>query len=327
MWQRCSILLFLVWLYSVGVAASPSLDRRALDRFIQEMVTEHGFDRTQLGALFEKARMSSQILEAISRPAEAKPWYKYRPIFVTRKRTQAGIKFWAEHFQILERAERVYGVAPEIIVSIIGVETLYGKRMGNHRVIDALATLAFNYPTRASFFRSELKDFLLLTREQETNPLTLTGSYAGAMGMPQFIASSYRNYAVDFDDDGRADIWQDPADAIGSVANYLKVHGWRAGGPIAIRAQVTGDGYLNLLGRGLQPHTAWDKIKQAGVIPEREVTGNPLAVLIALETGSGRQYWLALQNFYVITRYNRSPLYAMAVFQLAEAIHAGYEER
>ena len=321
--MRILLLLVSVFLVTNGAWAA-GVNRAALEQFLLEMQTEHGYDPDKARAYFNHVTISPKIISTISRPAESKPWYKYRQIFVTEQRIRGGAKFWRNHAATLAQAERVYGVPGEIIVAIIGVETYYGKQGGSHRVLDALSTLAFNYPRRADFFRSELKHFLLLTRERGVNPLSLHGSYAGAMGMPQFMPSSYRNYAVDFNQDGRIDIWQTPKDSIGSVANYLNAHGWQAGGPIVVSARVAGGQHRNYLDLGLEPQTTWSTLKQSGVAPTREVAGDPLAVLLALETAGGNEYWLGLNNFYVITRYNHSALYAMSVYQLAERIRSDY---
>lgn len=310
-----------------GTASADSLDQSAVSGFIDEMVQRHGFVRADLESLFQRVNLLPVVLGAISQPAEAKPWYKYRPRFVTPERVQKGIDFWIENRPILERAEKEYRVPAEVIVAIIGVETYYGRNSGDHRVADALATLAFNYPRRAAFFRSELEEFLLFTREQKIDPLSLNGSYAGAMGIPQFIPSSYRSYAVDFDGDGLMDIWNNTGDAVGSVANYLKVQGWEIGKPVAVRATVTGSDHTGFLDTGQEPRSELSKLEQAGVVPQSRIDGNPPAILVALETEAGEEYWVTLKNFYVIRRYNRSPLYAMAVYQLGEAIREGYKTR
>ena len=294
-------------------------------KFIGELVEKEGFDAEHLRNVFSEFHPKQSILDAISRPAEAKPWFKYRPIFVTNRRRNDGVVFWRENADELARAETQYRVPAEIIVAIIGVETFYGKHKGRYRVVDALATLGFAYPPRASFFRSELKHFLLLTREQGVHPLSLSGSYAGAMGMPQFISSSYRSYAVDFDRDGFIDIWENRSDVIGSVANYLNVHGWTAGEPIANRADAVEADVGSFLTDGLKPDIQLEKLLDAGVKLAATVTGNPEVSFIALELAADTEYWLGMGNFYALTRYNHSALYAMAVFQLAEQIRSAYE--
>ena len=296
-------------------------------RFIDEMVQRHGFDRQWLTGLFAQAQRRDDILEAISRPAEkTKPWHEYREIFVNPGRIEGGVNFWQRNAAILARAEREFGVDPGVIVAIIGVETRYGGHTGRYRVLDALSTLAFAYPPRSKFFRSELEQFLLLAREEHVPPDKALGSYAGAMGYGQFIPSSYRNYAVDFDGDGRRDLWDSMDDIIGSVANYFHRHGWAANQPVARPARLHGEAPPALLDEGLKPK------RTAGFFAERGITARPPlpadmpAALLALEASGGPEYWLTLNNFYVITRYNRSPMYAMAVYQLSEAIRDAYEQ-
>lgn len=293
-----------------------------VSQFIDEMVSKHGFEKQELDAVFSEARVSSTILDAISRPAEAMPWYKYRNIFLRNDRIQLGQKFIKEHEALLQRAYDVYGVPPEIIAAIIGVETRYGSHKGSYRVIDSLVTLGFRYPKRASFFRRELEQFLLLARDEGLDPLKVTGSYAGAMGIPQFISSSFRHYAVDFDDDGHIDIWENPADAIGSVANYFKVHGWKRDQSVAFPATVSGTGFQSVLTSSLEPEKTVAEILGSGVSIERTAPPEANAKLLEYEQENGNEYWLGLQNFYVITRYNHSALYAMAVYQLSQEIAA-----
>lgn len=307
-----------------SAANAEGLNRSAVNRFIDEMAAQPGFNRATLQALFAKVHLVPSILKAISRPAEALPWYKYRRIFLTDQRIKGGVAFWAQHAAALQRAEAQYGVPPEVVIAILGVETLYGRHTGKYRVMDALSTLAFNYPQRASFFRSELKSFLLLTRQQDVDPLSVTGSYAGAMGVPQFIASSYLAYAVDFNGDGHKDLWHDPVDAIGSVANFLSEHGWKRGQPVAVPAHTDGRDYKSILARGLEPKTPLHTLEADGIKPAHPIAGNPPAALLMLAASSGDEYWISLHNFYVITRYNRSPLYAMAVLQLAQAIRQAH---
>ncbi|MDE2089946.1 MAG: lytic murein transglycosylase B [Gammaproteobacteria bacterium] len=299
----------------------PLLERREVQAFIDDMAARHGFDRARLAALFGRARELPDIVAAMSRPYEAKPWYQYRPLFVNSARAEEGLAFWNANADTLARAHRAYGVPPQIIVAIIGVETRYGKQMGRYSVLDALTTLAFDYPPRAQFFQTQLEDFLLLTRAQKIDPLTVMGSYAGAMGQPQFLPSSFRRYAVDFDGDGRCDLWNDSADAIGSVANYFKAHGWKTGQPVTSRARLVGHAYLPLLlDPALEPKLTLAQLKRDGVIPDRTLANDLHGALIGLEGRYGMEYWVGLRNFYVITRYNHSPLYAMAVYQLSQKI-------
>lgn len=297
-------------------------ERADIRAFVDDMAQKHGFDRAALLATFAQVQLKQKIIEAITRPAEAKPWYQYRPIFVTDTRIEEGVAFWNENRALLERAQQEYGVPPEIIVAILGVETRYGRHKGGYKVLDSLSTLAFNYPSRGAFFRSELEQYLLLTREEELDPLAITGSYAGAMGKAQFIASSYRRYAVDFDADGKRDLWDNTADAIGSVANYFQRHRWQPGAMVTTPTAVNGEQVQALVGMGIKPHTPMAQLRIQGVMPEGNVNPDEMAALIELETQEGHEYWLGLNNFYVITRYNRSPLYAMAVYQLGQAILA-----
>lgn len=290
-------------------------------KFIQEMAKKHKFKEEELEKLFARVEHQPSIIEAISRPAESKPWYQYRPIFVTPDRIREGVKFWNSHEAQLKKAEKKYGVPAQIIVAIIGVETRYGRHSGKYRVIDALGTLAFDYPPRATFFRQELENFLLMTREEKRDPLQFTGSYAGAMGMPQFMPSSFLSYAIDFDKDGRRDLWDNTGDVIGSVANYFARHHWKKGEPIASRAELNGTPPQALLDKGYEPSMPFKQLQSLGVKAHTDYKADSEVALVALESSPGQQqYWVTRRNFYVITRYNHSPLYAMAVYQLGEAI-------
>lgn len=294
--------------------------REEVRKFIDDMVTKHDFSRQDLVTLMNKVKTVDSIIDAISRPAESKPWYQYRPIFITPKRIKQGVAFLKENRETLQRAEQVYGVPPEVVTAILGVETFYGRQTGGYRVIDSLATLAFDYPPRRTFFRGELEQYLLLTREEQIDPLELTGSYAGAMGQPQFIASSYRRYAVDFDGDHHRDLWRNTVDAIGSVAYYLQIHGWQRDGAIAAQVTVPADVAAPLLELGIKPRNSVAEIRKLGVEVPAGIPADTKAALIAFETKDTPEYWLGFDNFYVITRYNHSPLYAMAVYQLSTAI-------
>lgn len=307
-------------------AGQPLARRADVQAFIREMVVRHGFNAARLQAVFGRAHAQPSIIAAMSRPAEAKPWYAYRAIFVNPKRVQGGVEFWRANEAALTRAERVHGVPPEIVVAIIGVETQYGGNMGKYRVLEALSTLAFDYPRRADYFRKELENFLLLTRAEGIDPLTPRGSYAGAMGYGQFMPSSFRSYAVDFDGDGHRDLWRNSRDAIGSVANYFKEHGWRTGEPIAMPARVSGAAWPALVSRKLgQPQYSVASLQARGVLPEGPVGGDQAAMLLEFQGQEGPKYWLGFGNFYVITRYNHSQLYAMAVYQLGQEIRERYE--
>jgi membrane-bound lytic murein transglycosylase B len=314
-------------LTACGVPAGDFDRNPETQAFIAEMVVRHQFDRDQLEALFADARKRDDILKAISRPAESKPWYEYRPIFMTQSRINGGVDFWRANSAILKKAEQTYAVDAAIIVAIIGVETRYGANTGSYRVIDALSTLAFEYPPRAKFFRSELEQFLILAREEELDLREAKGSYAGAMGYGQFIPSSYRSYAVDFDADGSRDLWVSLEDIIGSVANYFQRHGWKLGQPVASR--VSGNATIpdSLVSSELKPTKTVADFGRAGISSNPKLRNEQRVALLQLEQRKGPEYWLTTDNFYTITRYNRSPLYAMAVFQLSEAIRNAYQNR
>lgn len=311
----------LALLASQAVCADMS-KHEGVEAFISEMQQKHQFDGQQLQALFRETRFREDIIEAITRPAEGKPWHDYRPIFLTKGRIKQGVNFMHKHRDILTLAEKEYGVPAQIITAIIGVETFYGRHAGKYRVMDSLATLAFGYPKRADFFRGQLEQFLIMAREENVPPMKMLGSYAGAMGQPQFIPSSFRDYAVDFDGDGHRDLWDNRSDVIGSVANYFKKHKWQAGQPVAARATVHGEAYKAMAEKGYKPSFTVKELKQAGVSIKVDYPDDARAALVELETRQGPEYWVALDNFYVITRYNHSPLYAMAVFQLSEAIRS-----
>ncbi len=307
--------------------AAPESFNKGMQEFIDQMVSRHGFERENLSTLMQQAKYRQSIIDAISRPAEGKPWHQYRPIFVTESRTKQGVEFWNGNRELLERAEETYGVPAEIIVAIIGVETRYGRHAGRYPVLDALATLGFSYPKRSAFFRRQLEELLLLAREEKIDPVTLVGSYAGAMGKPQFIPSSYRAYAVDFDGDGQRDLLNNNADVIGSVAAYFKRHGWRKGEPVAAPAQGVGKAHGHYLKAGMKPSIPLGQLEKAGITSKLEAKPAELASLIRLRQKSGNEYWIGLGNFYVITRYNHSNLYAMAVLQLSRKIRQAYDNQ
>lgn len=306
-------------LASADYAATP--EGRA---FIREMASEHAFDMDRLRDWLAAARRNEQVLESISSPAEKTlTWREYRQIFIKPERIAQGVEFLQAHSAAFDRAEAEYGVPREIIAAIIGVETWYGRYRGTYRVLDALATLAFDYPPRASFFRSELEQFFLMVREQGFNPDQLKGSYAGAMGYGQFIASSYRHYAVDFDNDGVADIFDNPVDAIGSVANYFHEHRWQEGGPVATRLAADVVVPAQLLSRELKPRFTVSDFRAAGLDLPEELTGDEPARAVRVDGPDGVRWWLTYHNFYVITRYNHSHLYALAVNEMTEQLRQG----
>lgn len=294
--------------------------------FVDTMVDDHQFDRQQVLTWLAYAQHQKSIVKAMSRPAEkAKPWHEYRKIFVTETRANRGLEFWKENRATLEKAELEFGVDAAIIVSIIGVETNYGRNTGSYKVIDALTTLAFDYYTytekresRKRFFTIQLENLLLLAREQNQDPLELKGSYAGAMGWGQFMPNSYRDYAVDYDGDGFADIWTNPTDAIGSVANYFTKHGWKEDQPVATRAYIENTPSKEGLNKMKRPTATLGDLIAQGYKPVEEFAPDSKAFPMSFKAKYGTEYWIGLHNFYVIGRYNPRTKYAMAVYQLSE---------
>ncbi|OAB61908.1 hypothetical protein AY599_07115 [Leptolyngbya valderiana BDU 20041] len=291
------------------------------EAFIETAVAEHGLDPEEVRAVLEEARYRQSIIDAITRPAEAKPWYEYRQIFLTETRIAGGEEFWRANKSLVDEVSASLGVPAEIIMAIVGVETNYGLITGRYRVIDALATLGFYYPRRAEFFARELAHFIRLSKEEDLPVTEVQGSYAGAMGIGQFIPSSYRAYAVDFDDSGYRDLWRSLPDALGSVANYLAVHGWEPGAPIVLPTRSVPADLSEEFSTSLD-HSLADLMALGVEFDAGDLPPDTPATLIELELADGKEYWVGLNNFYVITRYNRSPLYAMAVTQLSEAIAA-----
>ena len=296
-----------------------------IESFIQEMVQKHQFKDATLRRMFAKVEPNPAVISAISAPITALPWYEFRSRFVDAVRINGGVRFWREHAATLEKASREFGVPEEIIVATIGVETIYGRRTGGYGVLEALTMLAFNYPPRAELFRSELVQYLLLAREARIDATSMKGSYAGAIGIPQFMPSSYRRYAVDFDGDGKRDLLNSPADAIGSVANYYKSHGWRAGETIVVPAEVEPGSANALVELGVKPQLKVSELKRRGVSPAMTIDEGREAALITAESEKGPSFWLGLNNFYVITRYNRSINYALAVHELARELRAQFQ--
>ena len=294
-------------------------------QFIDKMVNKHGFDRQQLQEILSQAKRLDSVLRLMDNQApttSVKPpsgpngaWLRYRKKFITPDNVQNGVVFWNQYEDALNRAWQVYGVPPEIIVGIIGVETRWGRVMGKTRILDALATLSFNYPRRAEYFSGELETFLLMARDEQDDPLNLKGSFAGAMGYGQFMPSSYKQYAVDFSGDGHINLW-DPVDAIGSVANYFKAHGWVKGDHVAVMANGQAPGLPN----GFKTKYSISQLAAAGLTPQQPLGNHQQASLLRLDVGTGYQYWYGLPNFYTITRYNHSTHYAMAVWQLGQAV-------
>lgn len=309
-------------------------DWKEVSAFIDQMVEKHGFDRAELVTMFNKVRYVDSAIQLMKPAPASKPknWAAYRARFVEPVRIQAGVDFWNTYADALSRAEAQYGVPAEVIVGIIGVETVYGRNVGSFRVMDAITTLAFDYPNtptreaRMDFFRRELESTLLYARESGIDPFTLLGSYAGAIGWPQFMPSSIRQYGVDFDGKGRIDLRNSPVDAIGSVAHYLAEHGWKSGMPIVFPVTLSTDTsaenrWQAFIGQGLEAKYSLDELIAAGVVPGVVLPGDMRFGLIDLQNGQNpAEYWIGTDNFYAITQYNRSFFYAMSVVDLGRAV-------
>ncbi len=302
--------------------AGPEDRAEAVEAFAADVAKKHDMKQQDVLDILAKARFRHDIIKIMKRPAEGKPWHEYRKIFMTSARAKGGAEFWRDNAALLEKAEKTYGVPPQIITAIIGVETRYGGYIGKHRVLDALSTLAFGYPKRSKFFTGQLEEFLLLAKEEDVDLEASVGSYAGAMGMPQFIPSSYRAYAVDFDGDGKRDLYNSKADIIGSVANYFKRHGWKAGADVTVKADSGELDTKRYVKAGMKPSLSMKELRKAGIKPQQAVSDDETVSFIALEQKDGHDHWLGLKNFYVITRYNHSNMYAMAVYQLSQEILA-----
>ena len=298
--------------------------RPEIAAFIADVASRDGMSRKQVRALIKAAQPQPKIIEAMERPAEkVSPWWQYREKFITPERITEGVQFWGEHKDSLERIAAEYQVPPEYIVAILGVETKYGRITGKYRVLDALATLAFNYPPRHVYFTKELEQFLILAKENKLDPLTLTGSYAGAMGAPQFMPSSYRHFAVDANNDSQRDLWGDWDDVIASVANYLHQAGWRLDAPVLAEASVGPSSVIEIEPRNLELKETVASLGARGIKTDLDVPPDTPALLIDAEREDGPAYRVGFHNFYVITRYNTSPRYAMAVHELAQAVAQG----
>ena len=319
------IFLILVLFCVTGFAA----EHPGTEEFVKRASSEYGLPEDEVRALLAGAEYKQSIVDAISRPAEGKPWHQYRPIFLTDKRINEGVDFWLENRELIAAASDKFGVDEEIIVAIIGVETFYGRVTGGYRTIDALVTLGFYYPQnlssdRSPFFSSELMHFIQLASEEGLPAAEITGSYAGAMGMGQFMPSSYREYAVDFDEDGRRDLWRSTADVVGSVANYLHRHGWQPGQPVSRRTFASSDAAFDEISRrDFKPTLSVAEWQQKGFRSSNELSPELPAAVLKLVEEDRNTYWLTFRNFYVITRYNRSPRYAMAIYQLSQEIKKG----
>ncbi|MEN6588022.1 MAG: lytic murein transglycosylase B [Sulfuricella sp.] len=310
----------LLWRQPLADATSFS-ERPDVQQFVAEMANKHGFDMDDLTSLFAHITPRPSVAKTMTGQVVKPPsWTRYRSNFVNSWRITHGVSFWSENAESLMRARHIYGVPEEVIVAILGVETRYGSYPLPYPVLDTLATLAFDYPRRGEFFRGELEQYLLLMREEGRDPLSVRGSFAGAMGIPQFMPSSYRNYAVDFDGDGHRDLWDSTADAIGSVANYLKTYGWETDKPIAVRAYLQTDTSSDLLSGTLKPGYNVEQLEARGVSPDESLPPSMQVALLAVDVEDGREYWLGTNNFYAITRYNRNLFYALAVYQLSNEI-------
>jgi membrane-bound lytic murein transglycosylase B len=321
--KRLLVALLFSVLPAVAAPPAPSYAKRPeVKAFIRDMVQRHGFVERELVYLFSRVKREDPVLQFIRPPDRPPSWQDYRDLFLTEKRIAAGIEFRAAHRALLERAEREYGVGQEYVLAIIGVETFYGRNMGRYRVVDALSTLAFDYPPRAAYFRSELEQYLLLARDLGFDVFSVRGSYAGAIGIPQFMPGSQRRYAVDFDRDGSIDLRKNPADAIGSVANFLKQHGWQPGQAVMFPARPEGEAWRPYADGGLEPRAPLADLRRAGVRFDAPAAldASPGALVELATPDKPSEYRVGLQNFYVLTRYNRSALYATAVAELAAAL-------
>ena len=319
-----SLLSFLLLMLPLATLPADYTNRPEVREFVHELAEESDFDERELLSILGQAEYQQSVIDAISRPAEKQlTWAEYQDIFLTAERTRCGVRFMSEHQAALQEAYRVYGVPPVVVTAIIGVETMYGRFSGSYRVLDALTTLSFDYPPRSDFFRGELKQFIRLVREEEKQITGLKGSYAGAMGLGQFIPSSYRHYAVDFDGDGFRDIWNNPADAIGSVANYLNEHDWQRDADIALSVEAVGVPQY-VFNVPLKPSKSIAELEELGMVAvPRDLDRKEQVTPMRFAGKRGDEFWLGMKNFYAITRYNHSKLYAMAVYQLSEGLTKG----
>ncbi|MFY7698221.1 MAG: lytic murein transglycosylase B [Legionella sp.] len=318
----------LMLLNSQIYADAKLITRPDVKHFISDLVRYHHFDKQQLLAILQQAAFQPQIIESMNKPYEQKPWNVYKELFLTPQRVAAGIEFWQANYQTLLRAQQQFGVPAEIIVAIIGVETFYGKHQGNYRVLDALTTLAFDYPKRAAFFTKELREYLLLCRELKASATYFMGSYAGAIGKPQFMPSSYRFYAVDFTGDGKRDLINNDADVIGSVANFLQKHGWQVNQPVGTLTSVQGYLYKKLNMNGKSANYSFNQLVRVGFKPLNVTRSHPArAGIIELMAQNGPEYWMVYPNFFVIKHYNSSPQYVLAVYLLSQELHKQWHER
>ncbi len=329
--MKKSLLLFLLLLPGAAVAIDITggdyQGRADVSAFVERMALETDYTEQELVDLFSQVEKQERLFALLDRPAEKElDWYQYRGIFIKENRINKGVQFWREHRDLLTQVSDKTGVPPEIIVAIIGVETFYGIYKGKDPVFDSLVTLAFDYPRRAKFFSRELEQFLLLAKEQAFDARSLRGSYAGAMGMPQFISSSYRNYAIDFDQDGQTNLFDSIPDIAGSVANYFVQHGWKRDGTVARPLVAVADNSVDELEPSLKPAYSWAELKQHGLESNFTIDEETPVALVRLQQRDHPEYWAGFENFYVITRYNHSEMYAMAVYQLAKLISHEYKK-
>lgn len=323
------IATIMLGIYMSPINANVFIARQDVIQFIDEISTQHQLDRDKISQAFSKIEPSQEVIQRMMQQYEALPWHKYRALFLTDKKIKCGVDFWKSHAELLQKAETQYGVPAQFIVAIIGIESTYGKSCGKYPVFQTLATLAFDYQPRAAFFKNELKEYILLVEEQRLDPLSLKGSYAGAIGIPQFIASSYRKFAVDFDNTGQIDLLNSMPQVIGSIANYFKEHGWQTSKPVVSKAITKGHKHKKLpisARNDPRPEIPLTIIHEHDVMPAISLLDpNTHVAWLEFDLGKDKEYWLGLNNFYVITRYNHSANYALAVHELADAIAKAYK--
>jgi membrane-bound lytic murein transglycosylase B len=326
--RTCLLILTLLLVAPVSARHKPvqhhphfDLKRPEIVAFVKDVVERDQLKKRQVLALLRKGEPQPKIIEAMTRPAEkVTPWWEYHDHFLTEERISLGAQFYVEHRESLERIAATRGIPPEYLVAIMGVETKYGRVIGHYRVLDALMTLAFDYPPRSDYFRGELEQFLLLYTEEHLDPLKVTGSYAGAMGVPQFMPSSYRLFAVDADSDNKRDLWTDWDDILASIANYFVEHGWESGGPVLAETKLDPEPKFQIDIHNLELNETVESLNAQGIEVIGKPDGTTPVVLVSAEQPDGPAYRVGFKNFYVITRYNRSARYAMAVHDLAQAI-------
>jgi membrane-bound lytic murein transglycosylase B len=331
------IILFFILLtsciFSLFANTKPHEQEHAVQQFIHKMVSQYHFKKDRLDKLFNSIKKNQAVIDLMNRPYEAKPWYDYQKLFVSESHITNGVLFWRKYRGVLKKVSERTGVPPQIIVAIIGVESRYGQHKGTYPALETLYSFAFYFPRRAEFFQHELAQYLLLCREQKWDPLHIKGSYAAALGQPQFMPSSYRAYAKGYkQQEAKVNLFDYEPDVIASVANYFAAHGWQKQQPIAIEAKVNRPlpSSIEIAERSShlkKPYTTLQQYAEYGVTPMSQTTMSREAILLRYDLAQGHQYWFGFYNFYVITRYNRSILYAMAVYQLSEKIKVQYEKQ